>query len=219
MATLTLNEGQFLLVETFNEWHEGTAIEPAFPINHLETGFSKAGPSYGLEYVDIVHGRGEFEKGPLITAPSNETVAEGVLLSFTVTAAGQPGSLNVITLNASGVPVGATFEPVESIGSVTGTFTWLPTLGEVGSYYVIFQATVKQPVPVSSSKAILVTVFSNRSSGGCLTCGLLSALAHVPVVIWVLSIGIAAGLTVSLATLYIRTRSRIDRLRHDQGAS
>ncbi|MCX9026267.1 MAG: hypothetical protein OIN85_09265 [Candidatus Methanoperedens sp.] len=46
---------QFKLIETWNEWGEGTGIEPAQKINHDDiNGFSELEPSYGTRYVDII---------------------------------------------------------------------------------------------------------------------------------------------------------------------
>lgn len=46
---------QFKLIETWNEWGEGTGIEPAQKINHDDVnGFTVAAPSYGTKYIDIL---------------------------------------------------------------------------------------------------------------------------------------------------------------------
>ncbi len=46
---------QFKLIETWNEWGEGTGIEPAQKINHDDdSGFSIAENSYGTRYIDIL---------------------------------------------------------------------------------------------------------------------------------------------------------------------
>lgn len=43
------------LIETYNEWGEGTGIEPAQLINHDDiNGFTSAKPSYGTGYLDII---------------------------------------------------------------------------------------------------------------------------------------------------------------------
>ena len=59
MARLSVSQAQFLMIPTFNEWHEGTQIEPGFPIDHDDSEpFVQAGPSYGFLYLDIVGSRG-----------------------------------------------------------------------------------------------------------------------------------------------------------------
>ncbi len=46
---------QFKLIETWNEWGEGTGIEPAQKINHNDGGtFTEAAPSYDTKYIDIL---------------------------------------------------------------------------------------------------------------------------------------------------------------------
>jgi hypothetical protein len=46
---------QFKLIETWNEWGEGTGIEPARKINHEDVnGFTVTEPSYGTRYIDII---------------------------------------------------------------------------------------------------------------------------------------------------------------------
>jgi hypothetical protein len=46
---------QFKLIETWNEWGEGTGIEPAQKINHNDGGvFTELAPSYGTRYIDIL---------------------------------------------------------------------------------------------------------------------------------------------------------------------
>ncbi len=46
---------QFKLIETFNEWGEGTGIEPATTINHDDkNGFTSKNNGYGTSYLDII---------------------------------------------------------------------------------------------------------------------------------------------------------------------
>jgi hypothetical protein len=49
-----------------------------------------------------------------------------------------PGDL--ITLSASGIPAGATFPIPSSANPVSATFAWTPTVGDVGSHAVTFNA-------------------------------------------------------------------------------
>jgi len=72
---------------------------------------------------------------PTITVPGPQTVNEGTLLTFSVSATdpdGQP-----IFFRASGVPSGATFRDNHNN---TGTFTWTPTMFQAGSYLPAFTA-------------------------------------------------------------------------------
>jgi len=59
MVSLNASEAQFLLIETFNEWHEGTQVEPGIPVNTCASSFTQAGPSYGFTYLDIIRNRGQ----------------------------------------------------------------------------------------------------------------------------------------------------------------
>jgi hypothetical protein len=59
MASLGPSEAQFLLIETFNEWHEGTQVEPGIPVKTSASSFTQAGASYGFTYLDIVRNRGQ----------------------------------------------------------------------------------------------------------------------------------------------------------------
>lgn len=69
LARLSAAQAKFLLVPTFNEWREGTQIEPGIPIHHNDSGaFSQAGPSYGTLDLDIVGSRGALL--PLLPRPS-----------------------------------------------------------------------------------------------------------------------------------------------------
>ena len=47
---------QFQLVETWNEFHEGTMIEPARPIKHNDANhpFKDAGEGYGMTFLDVL---------------------------------------------------------------------------------------------------------------------------------------------------------------------
>jgi hypothetical protein len=73
-------------------------------------------------------------QGPVVTAPANQTVDEGTLLSFTVTAADADGP-GPLTLVAGDLPLGATFD------TGTGQFNWTPGAGQAGTYPVSFTAT------------------------------------------------------------------------------
>ncbi|MGE5180189.1 MAG: Ig-like domain-containing protein, partial [Bacteroidota bacterium] len=70
---------------------------------------------------------------PVVTAPANETVDEGVLLTFTVSATDPDG--NHVTLTALGLPAGASFT---DNNDNTGTFTWTPSFSQAGLYTVTF---------------------------------------------------------------------------------
>ena len=69
VARLSASQAQFLMVPTFNEWHEGTQIEPSFPVDHNDSAeFTQIGPSYGFLYLDIVRSRGALLPQPRLPA-------------------------------------------------------------------------------------------------------------------------------------------------------
>src|SRR5688572_33429328 len=46
-----------------------------------------------------------------------------------------------LTLSAEGLPPGATFATVSGTSPLTQTFTWMPSLGQVGRYVITFTVT------------------------------------------------------------------------------
>jgi hypothetical protein len=56
VANLSLAKAKFKLIETWNEWAEGTQIEPAFEVlhNHSAASFIQKGNSYGITYLEII---------------------------------------------------------------------------------------------------------------------------------------------------------------------
>ena len=72
---------------------------------------------------------------PVLNVPGPQTVNEGALLTFSISATdadGQP-----IFFRASGMPAGATFRDNHNN---TGTFTWTPNMFQAGTYLVTFTA-------------------------------------------------------------------------------
>jgi hypothetical protein len=55
VAAMKGSRAKWLLVETWNEFHEGTQVEPAQEIIHDHAGtFVPAAPSYGFGFIDIL---------------------------------------------------------------------------------------------------------------------------------------------------------------------
>jgi hypothetical protein len=63
---------------------------------------------------------------PVLAAIGNKTVAEGIQLTFTISATDSDG--DTLDFSASNLPPGASFN------FVTGTFSWTPTLAQAGVY-------------------------------------------------------------------------------------
>lgn len=95
----------------------------------------------------------EVNRSPSISVPGSQTVEEGIVLSFVVTATDPDSPANSITFSASNMPQGATFDPV------TRRFTWTPTEEQgPGSYLVTFTATDDGVPSLSASKSVAITV-------------------------------------------------------------
>ncbi|MDF1611783.1 putative Ig domain-containing protein [Stygiobacter electus] len=82
------------------------------------------------------------------------TVAEGQLLTFTVVAS-DPDTDNTITVSASGVPSGATFN------TSTKVFSWTPLFNQAGSYNVLF--TVKDNKNAMATVPASITVTNTNT--------------------------------------------------------
>jgi len=91
---------------------------------------------------------------PRVTAPAVETVAEGSVLSFTVTAADADAEA-ITALNVVNAPSGATFTPNGTFTS--GTFTWTPGFDQAGEYDVIFVASNAQVDSVTTHISVANT--------------------------------------------------------------
>ncbi len=66
------------------------------------------------------------DTAPVLLPVSNQTIAEGQTLSFTVQATDADG--NQVTFSASNLPTGAALDPT------SGVFTWTPDLNQAGTY-------------------------------------------------------------------------------------
>jgi len=85
---------------------------------------------------------------PVLDPVSDQTVNEGQLLTFTLTATDLEG--DTLTFSSPNLPAGATLD------SLTGAFSWTPNFAQAGTYSVTF--TVSDPSGVPDSKTITVTV-------------------------------------------------------------
>ena len=72
---------------------------------------------------------------PTVTVPGPQTVNEGVLLAFSVSATDPDGG--TVQLRASNLPTGATF--VDNLNN-TGSFSWTPASDQSGNYMTLFTA-------------------------------------------------------------------------------
>jgi hypothetical protein len=78
---------------------------------------------------------------PILNSIGTQAVNEGSLLNFTVRATDTDGP-PTLTIAATGLPLGATFGGLEmGLDGTTGDFSWTPTSGQSGTYFVQFTAT------------------------------------------------------------------------------
>jgi len=150
--------------------------------------------------------------GPLtLTVPGNRTATTGSWINFTVTTADlNPG--RTITLSATQLPAGATFDPS------TGVFSWKPSSSQTGYYTITFTATDDSTPPSSNTRNMGIQVnqaapggssgggSGGSSNGGCLLCGTFPALATST---WLLLTGGLLGFISSLALLTIKARANL----------
>ncbi len=92
---------------------------------------------------------------PVLTVPTAQTVNEGQLLSFTVSAA-DPDAGQIVAITATGLPEGATFTSATQVGSMQ--FRWTPSFTQSGTYTVSFKATDNATPALSDTKEVKIMV-------------------------------------------------------------
>ena len=151
---------------------------------------------------------------PTLTIPANQTVIAGTWINFTVTAASS-NIVGGITLSATGLPVGASFD------QATGAFSWKPSASQTGSYVVVFTTTDSSSPSTPTSKPMEIQVkqaapggsnggnggSGGSSNGGCLFCGVIPKISTS---FGLLMIGGLLGLVASLALLTIKARASLE---------
>lgn len=111
---------------------------------------------------------------PVLSAPSSQSVDEGALLSFTVSATDGDG--DHVTLSAPSRPVGAGFT---DHGDNTGTFDWTPGFGQAGTHTVTFAGNDGNGGVATATTAITVLNVNRAPSSS--PGGPYSGLTGVPV--------------------------------------
>ena len=100
----------------------------------------------------------EVEEPPVLTVPGPQIVEMGTLLIFSVSAT-NPDVDDPVTLSASGLPSGASFD------RDLGSFVWTPGNGQgPGVYTVTFRAVEPGPKGYSDTKTVTITVERAASS-------------------------------------------------------
>ncbi|MGE0886820.1 MAG: Ig-like domain-containing protein [Blastocatellales bacterium] len=91
---------------------------------------------------------------PVINVPAAQSVNEGQLLLFSVSAT-DPDSGQSLTITATGLPEGAN---VMSTAPGTMQFRWTPNFNQSGNYTISFKATDNAATPLSDTKEVIITV-------------------------------------------------------------
>jgi hypothetical protein len=144
------------------------------------------------------------EQPPVLTVPGPQTVEVGNLLIFAVSA-NDPDGNDMVTLSASGVPSGASFDPD------LGSFVWTPGNSQGPSVYTVtFRAVEVDTNGFSDTKTVTITVEQPGSSPG-----QPFALGGLGLGLW-----LAVGATVLLAALVsiLAIRARRWRKGSEEGA-
>ncbi|MGH8003789.1 MAG: T9SS type A sorting domain-containing protein, partial [Limisphaerales bacterium] len=92
---------------------------------------------------------------PFINPIAAQSIPQGSILSFTVTASDPDG--DNVTLSATTLPQNATFTTVTGDSVVSGTFTFSPSLSQVGGFTAAFRAVDDSGAVATRSAAITVT--------------------------------------------------------------
>ncbi len=88
---------------------------------------------------------------PSIVLNNNQTFYEGLTTTFIVSAT-DPDVNDVVTLSATNLPSGATFD------TQTGVFAWTPGFDDAGTYSVTFTATDNGIPTLSDSETVVIDV-------------------------------------------------------------
>lgn len=95
---------------------------------------------------------------PVLQPIGNKCLTYGQLLQFTIKAT-DPDSADILTFSATGLPSGAQFD------TATHTFTWTPTIDDVGAHPVTF--VVKDNGSPQGSDQKTITISVNDGASGC----------------------------------------------------
>jgi uncharacterized protein (TIGR03437 family) len=91
---------------------------------------------------------------PILTAPAAQTVNEGQLLSFAVSAS-DPDVGQRLTIATTGMPTGAT---LTQASATSWQFRWTPTFAQAGNYSIGFRVTDDGQPPLSDAKETRIVV-------------------------------------------------------------
>jgi hypothetical protein len=121
-----------------------------------------AGGQTDLEEFTITVNAAGTNEVPIVTAPAFQTVTEGQLVTFIVTAS---DSEAIQLFNAAGLPPGATF--TTNVANTSGTFSWTPTTDQEGQYEATF--TASNPSGSGSATTLFVVLDLGAGENDCPT--------------------------------------------------
>ena len=106
--------------------------------NYTAAVTATAGGVANIKVFQITVNAAGSDQAPVVTAPALQNVTAGSNLSFTVSASDADGN-GITSLDAAGLPFGATFAPNTS--NTSGMFSWTSGAGDAGEYDVTFTAS------------------------------------------------------------------------------
>jgi len=107
-------------------------------------------------------------RGPFVTAPASATGATGVPMTICVSAVDPDGD-PINSLMASNLPAGASF--TSSASHLAGTFSWTPSVGQLGTFPVTFTAfnslgaSATTSIQVGGDRSPIVSATASISGG------------------------------------------------------
>ena len=88
----------------------------------------------------------------------SKVVPVGSALTFNVTGRDTGSGQRPVTVRAQLLPSGATFPEVSTGTTSTSTFTWTPSPGDEGVYFVNFETFDDESVPIIDGELVQITV-------------------------------------------------------------
>ena len=144
---------------------------------------------------------------PVLIVPGTIHVSQGDIIHFMVNLTDPDSAADNVTLAASGLPNGASFDPS------TGIFYWNVSSVQPGPYVITFTATSNGSPALQDSK--IVTVHVDNGNGNCFFCNFFSTartVLHASTLqtnLWLLLVGSTIGLTTTLAVMTRRARAQL----------
>jgi len=144
---------------------------------------------------------------PVLIVPGTIHVSQGEIIHFMVNLTDPDSAADNVTLAASGLPNGASFD------SSTGIFYWNVSSVQPGPYVITFTATSDGSPALQDSK--IVTVHVDNGNGKCFFCNFFLTARTVlhastlPTNPWLLLLGSTIGLTTTLAVMTTRARAQL----------